>query len=190
MKKIPKLTISLLVSLLMGTAFLCAAFADHDDYRKRKSHEKRERRHYKFDDNKNQKITNNPTYTENCGACHFVYQPGLLPSGSWDKIINSLADHFGEPLELEIKSKNIITEYLKSNAAEFSSTELSAKIMKSIGNQIPLRITEIPYIKKKHTEIKKNILERTSIGSLSNCSACHSAAERGIYDDDNIVIPR
>ena len=28
---------------------------------------------------------NSPTYEEECGACHFPYQPELLPSGSWKK---------------------------------------------------------------------------------------------------------
>ncbi len=27
----------------------------------------------------------NALYLEECGACHFAYQPGLLPSRSWKK---------------------------------------------------------------------------------------------------------
>ncbi|MDZ7696298.1 MAG: hypothetical protein U5R49_04980 [Deltaproteobacteria bacterium] len=31
--------------------------------------------------------------------------------------------------------------------------------------------------------------ERESIGSFSNCAACHTTAEKGTYDDDGIQIP-
>jgi hypothetical protein len=62
--------------------------------------------------------------------------------------------------------------------------------MRSVGNQVPLRITDIQYIKEKHHEISSNVLKRKTIGSLSNCSACHTTAENGIYEDDNVIIPK
>ncbi len=31
---------------------------------------------------------NDKLYLEECGACHFPYQPGLLPMRSWQKILN------------------------------------------------------------------------------------------------------
>jgi hypothetical protein len=62
--------------------------------------------------------------------------------------------------------------------------------MRSPGSRVPLRITEIPYIQEKHHEVSASVLKRKSIGSLSNCSACHKTAEKGIYDDDNVVIPK
>ena len=132
----------------------------------------------------------NAVYREACGACHFVYQPGLLPSGSWEKILSGLADHFGEAIELNPDSEKVITEYLRVNAAERSSAKRAVKIMRSLGSRAPLRITEIPYIQEKHHEISPGVLKQKSIGSLSNCSACHTTAEKGIYDDDNVVIPK
>lgn len=62
--------------------------------------------------------------------------------------------------------------------------------MRSVGNQVPLRITDIQYIREKHHEISSDVLKRKSIGSLSNCSVCHTTAESGIYDDDNVKIPK
>ncbi|MES0349415.1 MAG: diheme cytochrome c [Desulfobacteria bacterium] len=132
----------------------------------------------------------NAAYKEACGACHFPYQPALLPSGSWKKILAGLEDHFGEAVELDAESKKTIVEYLKANAAEHSSAKRAVKIMRSIGSRTPLRITEIPYIQHKHHEVSADVLKRKSIGSLSNCSACHTTAEKGIYDDDHVVIPR
>ena len=59
---------------------------------------------------------NNPTYIEECGGCHFTFQPELLPSGSWDKILAGLEDHYGEAIELDPKSKREIAEYLNRNS--------------------------------------------------------------------------
>jgi len=52
-----------------------------------------------------------------------------------------------------------------------------------------LRITEIPYIRKKHHELQQDIFSRQSIGSRANCPACHSSAEQGVYEDDLVKIP-
>jgi len=54
----------------------------------------------------------------------------------------------------------------------------------------PLRITETPYIREKHHELDSNIFSRQSIGSFSNCIACHVKAEQGNYDDDFVKIPK
>jgi hypothetical protein len=61
--------------------------------------------------------------------------------------------------------------------------------MKRLPSSVPLRITEVPYIKAKHRRISAEIIKRDSIGSLSNCLACHRRAEEGIYDDDYVAIP-
>lgn len=133
---------------------------------------------------------NNETYKQTCGACHFTYHPGLLPSGSWEKILANLPAHFGEKVDLEEKSKENIHEYLISNSAEHSSAKRAKKILKSLEGQTPLRITETPYIREKHRELDSSIFSKPSIGSRSNCVACHSAAEQGNYDDDIVKIPK
>ena len=161
---------------------------DDDDHKHRKRNRKRHR------DNEHDgsylKPVNNPTYKEECGACHFAYQPELLPEASWMKILSNLDDHFGESIELDDDSRKAISDYLKSNSAEYSSAKRAVKIMRSLGNQVPLRITDIPYIREKHHDISTNVFKRESIGSLSNCSACHTTAENGIYEDDNVKIPK
>jgi hypothetical protein len=132
----------------------------------------------------------NPTYLTVCGACHFAYQPQLLPSGSWRKILAGLKNHFGEEITIGSDSKKEITSYLLSNAAETSSAKLAVKIMKDLGDQTPLRITDISIFRKKHHEVLPRILKQeVGLGSLSNCQACHKTAENGNYDDDAVVIP-
>jgi hypothetical protein len=200
--------------LLMTSGLFNAARADHDEHKKEKwyqkifdldsddndsDHErgkkkKRYQKKYRNDSEHYAKeyLTplNNQTYFAECGACHFAYQPELLPSGSWDKILAGLEDHFGETIELDPESKRVIAEYLKVNAAEHSRAKRSVKIMSSLGSKIPMRITEIPYIHAKHRKINQDVLQRESIDSLSNCSACHLSAEKGIYDDDYVRFPQ
>jgi len=192
--------------IIFGVAFflvtngpLYAVWADHDRHKEenggyQKACERDEddddRKHSKHHSERYLNPVDNAVYREACGACHFVYQPGLLPSGSWEKILSGLEDHFGEAIELDPESEKVIAEYLRANAAERSSAKRAVKIMRSLGSRAPLRITEIPYIQEKHHEVSPGVLKRKSIGSLSNCSACHTTAEKGVYDDDNVVIPK
>jgi hypothetical protein len=130
-----------------------------------------------------------PSYKENCGACHFSYQPELLPSGSWKKILVQLDDHFGQSFELDQENQKAVLGYLEANAAERSKSKRAAKIMKSVGSSAPMRITDVPYIKDKHRKVSASVLNRPAVGSLSNCTACHRKAEEGNYDDDYVIIP-
>jgi hypothetical protein len=177
------------------------AWADHDDHKEKRWHQrlsdrdddddhKQDRNGSRHSSKRYLNPVNNATYKEHCGACHSPYLPELLPSSSWGKIMAGLGDHFGEAVELDPDSQKIIGEYLKNNACEQSSAKRAVKIMRSLGSLTPLRITEIPYIREKHHEVSPNVLKRKSIGSLSNCSACHTTAERGIFEDDYVVIPK
>jgi len=165
---------------------------DDDDDDNNHKHRKRNRKRHRDNEHDGSylKPVNNPTYKEECGACHFVYQPELLPSASWMNILDQLDDHFGEEIELDPDTKKIISDYLNSNGAENSSAKRAVKIMRSLGNHVPMRITDTPYIREKHHDLNPEVLERESIGSLSNCIACHTTAEEGIYEDDNVKIPR
>ncbi|MEW6187145.1 MAG: diheme cytochrome c [Thermodesulfobacteriota bacterium] len=131
-----------------------------------------------------------PIYKTTCGGCHFPYPPGLLPGASWKIIIDRLPDHFGDQVTFDPKSKETLIRYLMENGADRSSAKKPVKIMNSLNGRSVLRITEIPYIRKKHRGIKPEIFNRTAIGSFSNCIACHKTAEQGNFDDDQVVIPQ
>ncbi len=134
---------------------------------------------------------NNANYAEECGACHFAYQPGLLPSSSWKKLMTGLEDHFGENAELETEEQQVLTDYLTKQAAEFSSYKRSTKIIRSlIKDKTPLRITEIPYIIKKHDELTSVMVTgNPEVKSLSYCDNCHTKAITGSYTEDDIIVP-
>jgi hypothetical protein len=184
--------ILLMALLLLVEGIFCVVLADHNEHRERKRYQKRQRNSSENDGKGHLKPVDNPTYKEICGDCHFAYQPELLPSGSWEKILAGLADHFGEEIEIDQESKKTITEYLKGNSAEYSSAKRAVKIMRSLRGKTPMRITDVPYIRHKHEDddIPADAFTRKSVGSMSNCIACHTTAENGIYDDDHVVIPK
>ena len=91
-------------------------------------------------------------------------------------------------MEIDQKTLAVITPYLKNNGAEFSKAKIPQKIMQSLEGRIPLRITEIPYIVKKHRRISPEDFKRKPIGSFSNCGACHLLADDWIFNKQ-IVIP-
>jgi len=186
-------TILVIISLLFTLGLVSDAFADDDHYPKRHRYrlgfQNNEDDHDDDDSDGHLKPVTNQVYTETCGECHFAYQPELLPSASWLKILNQLDDHFGEEIEADLDTIETISAYLKSNAAENSSAKRSKKIMRSLGNRVPIRIVDIPYIRKKHHELDPAVFKRKAIGSLSNCAACHTTAMKGIYDDDDVKIP-
>jgi len=207
--RIKKGIILLVALFLMVNGVFYAALADHDEHKEKRWYQKifdwdddddNDDDDHHTDNPKNSKHSrepylnpvSNPTYKEQCGACHFAYQPELLPSGSWEKILARLDDHFGEEVDLDLDSKKIIAEYLKANSAEYSSAKRAVKIMRSLRGQTPMRITDVPYIREKHQDddIPADAFTRKSVGSMSNCIACHTTAENGIYDDDHVVIPR
>lgn len=205
-----KRVIMVLVALsLMVSGMFCVAVADHGEHKEKRWYQKifdsdddndnddddhhtdngRGSKHFR---NRYLNPVSNPTYREQCEACHFAYQPELLPSVSWGKIIALLPDHFGGTVAVDHESRKIIAEYLEANSAEHSSAKLAVKIMRSLKKQTPMRITDVPYIRHEHEDddIPPDALQRKSVGSMSNCVACHTTAENGIYDDDHVVIPR
>jgi hypothetical protein len=129
------------------------------------------------------------TYKKTCGQCHLPYPPQFLPSGSWEKLLATTEKHFEGTLEIDQKTKVTILAYLKKNGAEFSKEKIPQKIMKSLGSNIPLRLTEVPYILKKHRKISSDVFQKKSIGSFSTCNACHLLADKWIFNR-KIVVPQ
>ncbi len=172
------------VAVLCGLLFAPVAFADDDEDEGMFSFFKR---------HKGVEVVNNKTYTENCGECHFAYQPGLLPRRSWEALMTParLEDHFGENAELDEADRKEILAFLSKHAADDSSYKRSIKIRKSLkSGQTPLRISEVPYIRRKHHELgRREIEDNKDVRFAGNCSACHRKAAEGIYDEDSVRIP-
>ncbi|MDD5406728.1 MAG: diheme cytochrome c [Sulfurovaceae bacterium] len=135
----------------------------------------------------------NTMYLKECASCHFGYQPGLLPKRSWTKMMNNLDNHFGTDASLDPKTKAYITRYLTLNSADSVNAggyKRSYKINNSIStNQAPLRISQTPYFLREHREVPKQAITQKAVGSLANCTACHTTAFEGSYSERAIKIP-
>lgn len=133
----------------------------------------------------------NPGYLEECGSCHFPYQPGLLPERSWTKVMAGLEDHFGENAELPAEDAKILTDYLVKNAADHANYKRSRKIMKTLRpGDAPLRASKTPYLIKKHRKMsRKMVRDNPKVVSISRCKTCHTKADSGSFSEREILIP-
>jgi len=133
----------------------------------------------------------NIQYKEECGSCHFAYQPGWLPEQSWQDMMSNLEDHFGDNAELNQADQKAISDYLANNSTDKSNHRRSKKIMRSLGKtSAPKRITDLHYIKHEHDEIPDRLVSKNEkVTSLSHCDACHQDAGKGSFSERQIKIP-
>lgn len=123
-----------------------------------------------------------PVVQKECGACHMAFQPGFLPARSWNRMMDSLADHFGEDASLPADQVRIIRDYLTANAGDVVNQGRARKYMPWVApGGTPQRITENPDFLRKH-RFADSVWKDSKVMTKSNCLACHSGADRGIYD--------
>jgi hypothetical protein len=146
-----------------------------------------------FERTKGVKPVTGKQYQDECGECHFAYQPGLLPAKSWEALLNAeaLRKHFGVNAELDNDTLKVIHDYAVDNAADKSWYKRSRKIaVATEEGPIPLRITELRYISRKHHDIPEKMIKgNKGVKSLSFCDKCHTQAAKGVYDADTVDIP-
>ena len=132
------------------------------------------------------------SYQTECTSCHVGYLPGFLPERSWKKLMGGLSEHFGENASLEEPALGDITKYLVSNAADSpASSNRSKKIARMISSSdAPIRITESPFWKRKHADIKAYVWKRPKVGSKARCDVCHRDAAKGLFDEHDVHIPK
>lgn len=123
----------------------------------------------------------NAKFKQECSDCHIPYAPGLLPAESWRKIMSGLDKHFGSDASIAVEDNREITAFLVSNASNRWRSQSA-----------PLRITETAWFKEKHDsrEVSPAVWKNPKVKSPANCSACHSGAERGDFNEDAITIPK
>jgi len=121
-----------------------------------------------------------PLYQEECGACHLAYPPRFLPAASWSRILAGLDAHYGTDASLDESAVSQIGAWLERNAAVSGSRrDMPAED----------RITRSGWFARRHRSFAAAAWTHRSIGSASNCGACHTGADRGSFDDDHIRIP-
>lgn len=130
-------------------------------------------------------------WQQECASCHIAYAPSFLPKASWRKIMGGLDQHFGENASLDPATQADILRFLEANAADAGGSRMGRRVMQGIDTQNPpLRITETRWYVRKHDEVPRSAWSRKSVGSASNCAACHRQAEQGVFDEDTVRIPK
>lgn len=178
------------LGIMMITASLTItgfAFADRDGDDDDRSYGERKYREMRLD----VEPVSNELYLKECGDCHFAYQPGLLPARSWKKMMGELDRHFGENAELDEADVRALTDYMTANAAEHSKYKRSQSFLESIApDAAPQRISDTPYFKRKHRELNRRMVEdNPQVKSISRCAVCHTKADTGSYEENEINIP-
>ena len=116
-----------------------------------------------------------------CASCHMLYPPAFLPKESWARLMGGLEKHYGVDASLDPKSVKDISLWLSEYAGTYKRVS---------GSPPNDRITESAWFIKKHRKISEATWRNPKVKSKSNCMACHTAADKGNYDDDEVRVPK
>jgi len=124
-----------------------------------------------------------PVVKEECGSCHLVFAPSMLPASSWTRMMGDLKNHFGDDASVDADTTAAITRYLVDNAGDAPGH--ASKLLRGLRTgDAPLRITELPKWVREHREVPKSDWMHQDVGSKANCAACHVDAAEGYFEDD------
>lgn len=94
--------------------------------------------------------------------------------------MKDLPHHFGTDASLDAAQVEQIGTWLVQNADR-----------RHAGAAAPQdRITLTRWFVREHREVPRAAWKRASVGSASNCAACHAGANQGDFDEHSIRIPR
>ena len=143
---------------------------------------------------------NNAAYKKECGDCHFLYLPGMLPARSWSALMAKAEEHFGEALSLAPAVAREIEQYLVANAADRTDYLGGGAILYRLRDEsTPLRITDLPVFRTRHfmAAYVTNTTPRVNTSRpfppearkvLIHCGECHEKAATGSFAEEEIVI--
>lgn len=119
-------------------------------------------------------------YIAECAACHTAYPPALLPARSWQRIMTGLDQHYGTDASLDAATVQQLGTWLQAHAGTY----------KRVAEEPPQdRITRSAWFERKHRHIEPAVWKLASVKSAANCAACHTGADQGRFDDDNLKFP-
>ncbi len=129
------------------------------------------------------------TTAQQCSACHIAYPPQMLPARSWQALMSTLSHHFGEDASLSDQDRATITAYLTTHAADGpASGREGERFLRGLSPAAtPLRITDTPWWRRRHSEISPRRFTDAKVKTAANCAACHNGRRGflwGLFDED------
>lgn len=95
--------------------------------------------------------------------------------------MNNLPHHFGTDASLDPATVKELSGWINAHAGTY----------KRVSEEPPQdRITRTAWFVRKHDEVSAATWKRASVKSASNCSACHTTADKGDFNEHNVRIPR
>jgi len=134
-----------------------------------------------------QPIVQNQLYLDECGSCHWAFLPSLLHITSWRKLMDGLADHFGEDVSLDAEDERALRAYLEKVSPKYKLIDLS-KLPKSSPHYSTkkrityIRITDKPKMIREHRSLKRWLRNKPEVKTFSNCIGCHKGADYGSWE--------
>ncbi len=114
----------------------------------------------------NQQNISQDIYLRNCSSCHIPLPAQILPTESWQKILNSSQNHYGVALPTSVKvSANFIWIYLKNNSRP-----------SVVGETLPKYVSNSRYLKALHPNV-----QLPKPANHNSCQSCHPLAQQLDY---------
>lgn len=180
--KFSKLTLTSLFLAICVASTAVYAHDDDDENEHEQRHQKHDHReHSKTENDRHASASTSAQLKEECGSCHIVYPPNLLPAESWRALMGNLNKHFGTDASLDAATQKQLSAELQNSA--------SGRTENSAGKPL-LRISETRWFRREHDEVSQRTWRNPKVKSASNCGACHAFAAQGKFNERDIRIPR
>ena len=105
-------------------------------------------------------------YLENCSSCHVPIPAQVLPTQSWQEILNNPQNHYGVALPTSVTvTVGLLWTYLREYSRPLNSEEA-----------VPQYVTNSRYLKALHP-----LVELPQPTSHQSCTTCHPSANKLDY---------
>jgi nitrate/TMAO reductase-like tetraheme cytochrome c subunit len=181
MSKKNKFSPALLTGIFLAMSLTVSQVYAHDDDED-EHHQKHERQaHNQDQSDRHASVASSSKLKAECGSCHVVYPPKMLPAASWREIMAHLDKHFGTDASVSAEAQRELSELLQKNASN-RDEKVSGKPV--------LRISETRWFQDEHEEVSQRTWRNPKVKSASNCGACHTRADEGRFGEHEVRIPR
>jgi cytochrome b len=126
-------------------------------------------------------------YAKECSACHSVHHPSLASAAIWSRIMDGLADHFGDDASLDADVVQGMGRYLAANSANATDTRAANMLRTAASGS--LRITDTEGWKSIHASVAPALFKTKAVGGKLNCAACHTDSSSGRFAPWSIALP-